>query len=32
MEEVDEFGHTVEEGHSTLDNFIEDDVDEFEDE
>ena len=27
MEEVDEFGHVVEEGNSTLDNFIEDDID-----
>ena len=28
MEEVDEFGHTVEAGNSTLDNFINDDDDE----
>ena len=26
MEEVDEFGHVVEQGNSTLDNFIEDDA------
>jgi DNA topoisomerase-6 subunit B len=32
MEEVDEYGRTVEEGNSTLDNFIDDDVDDgFED-
>jgi DNA topoisomerase-6 subunit B len=32
MEEVDEFGHTVEEGQSALDKFNEDDVEEdFED-
>ena len=32
MEEVDEFGHTVEEGNSTLDSFKEDDVEDgFED-
>ena len=30
MEEVDEFGRTVESGDSTLDNFIDDDEDEFE--
>ena len=32
MEEVDEFGHTVKDGESSLDNFIEDDVEDgFED-
>ena len=32
MEEVDEFGNAVEEGNSSLDNFIEDDVEDgFED-
>ena len=32
MEEVDERGNAVEEGNSSLDNFIEDDVDDgFED-
>ena len=32
MEEVDEFGHVVEQGNSTLDNFIDDDADDdFED-
>ena len=28
MEEVDEFGHTVEAGNSTLDNFTDDDEEE----
>jgi DNA topoisomerase-6 subunit B len=32
MEEVDEFGHTVEAGQSALDNFDDDSEDEFEDE
>ncbi|WP_458455579.1 DNA topoisomerase VI subunit B [Methanobrevibacter sp.] len=32
MEEVDEFGHVVEDSNSTLDSFMEDDIDEFEDE
>ena len=32
MEEVDEYGHAVEEGQSALDNFEEDDVEDgFED-
>ena len=30
MEEVDEYGRTVEEGKSTLDNFIDDGDEEFE--
>ena len=30
MEEVDEFGHTVESGNSSLDNFQEDDKEEEE--
>lgn len=32
MEEVDEFGRTVESGNSTLDNFADDEKEEFEDE